>query len=233
MITLHHLNNSRSTRILWLLEELELPYELVPYQREDTRLAPNALKHIHPLGKAPILEDKVQAYAKKQPKQTQNVVLAESGAIIEYLIHQYDVSHKFKPLLGSKEWRAYLFWLHFAEGSAMPPLLLSLVFQSIPARSPMLVKPIAKGISQKVMQSFVQPNLDRHNALIEETLAQQAWFAGDKLTGADVQMSFVVEAIKARGDIVNYPHMQQWLEKVRARPAYQTALEKGGELVLG
>lgn len=224
-LKLHHLNNSRSTRIIWLLEELELDYELVKYEREDTRLAPDSLKHIHPLGKAPILQDEADG--------TQ-LTIAESGAIIEYILHRYDTSKRFSPdMTGSQEWIDYLFWLHFSEGSAMPPLLLNLIFNAIPDRSPTLIKPIAKGISKKVMQSFVQPNLNRHNSLIEDTLSQHAWFAGDKLTGADIQMSFIIEAIKARGGLNQYPHMSQWLDKVRSRPAYQAALQKGGELVLG
>lgn len=221
MLKLHHLNNSRSTRIIWLLEELGLDYELVKYEREDTRLAPDALKRIHPLGKAPILQDG-------------KLTIAESGAIIEYILHQYDIKNAFSPTtVGSQEWLDYLFWLHFAEGSAMPPLLLNLIFNAIPERSPRLIKPIAKGISKQVMKSFVQPNIDRHNALIEETLAKQPWFAGEKLTGADVQMSFIIEAIKARGGLDNLPNMKKWLNTVRARPAYKAALEKGGELELG
>lgn len=221
MLTLHHLNNSRSTRIIWLLEELGLEYKLETYQREESKLAPAKLKSIHPLGKAPILEDGA-------------TVIAESGAIIEYILHQYDADKRLSPeVVGSQEWLDYLFWLHFAEGSAMPPLLLSLIFNAIPERSPRLIKPIAKGISKKVMQGFVLPNIKDNMALIEKTLSQNTWFSGEKLTGADVQMSFIIEAVKARGNLTDYPKTKQWLETVHSRPAYQAALEKGGELVLG
>lgn len=230
MITLHHLNNSRSTRIIWLLEELDLEYELVKYYRGDNKLAPDHLKKIHPLGKAPILvDDTVLDGSKAADKFT----IAESGAIIEYLIHQYDTTHKLKPLVGSISWQQYLFWLHFAEGSAMPPMLIELVLKAAEKRSPRLIKPVVKGLASKVMQGFTSPNISRHNQLIEETLSSNEWFAGDKLTGADIQMSFLIEAIKARSDIEKYPHMKKWLTKVRNRPAYQTALQKGGELELG
>lgn len=228
MITLHHLNNSRSTRIIWLLEELGLDYKLVSYQRQDNQLAPDALKKIHPLGKAPILVD--------ESSNTNPLVIAESGAIIEYLIHNYDSNKQLAVEIGSQTWRDCTFWLHFAEGSAMTPLLFSLVLGKIPAKSPLVIRPIAKAISKGVMESFVQPNLDRHNDFIENHLAQNPWFAGEQITGADIQMSFVIEAISVRCDLPHrntYPNISKWLDKIRARPAYQAALQKGGELQLG
>lgn len=231
MITLHHLNNSRSTRIIWLLEELKLDYKLVSYQRQDNQLAPDALKKIHPLGKAPILVDD----ATSNPANP--LVIAESAAIIEYLIHNYDNNKQFAVEVGSQTWQTHTFWLHFAEGSAMTPLLFSLVFGKIPAKSPRIIRPIAKAISKGVMQSFVTPNLNRHNDFIEDHLANNPWFAGEQITGADIQMSFVIEAINVRCDLSQnpntYPNITQWLKKVRARPAYKTALKKGGELQLG
>ncbi|UJF25154.1 glutathione S-transferase [Suttonella sp. R2A3] len=224
MLKLHHLNNSRSTRIIWLLEELGVDYELVSYQRQADKLAPAALKKAHPLGRAPILEDE---------QDGEHISLAESGAIIEYLIETYDHSGTLRPNPGTKAWRDTIFWLHFAEGSAMPPLVMQLVFSEINNRAPKLMRFMTKAISKQVRQSFIKPNIQNNLVLIEQTLSHNAWFAGDKLTGADIQMSFVIEALAVRADEFDMPHALAWLDKVRARKAYQNALEKGGALKLG
>lgn len=225
MIRVHHLNNSRSQRVLWLLEELELPYEVVRYQRDaQTLLAPPELRRIHPLGKSPVLEDGER-------------VLAESAAILEYLAERYDGEHRYSPPpapLDAPERLRCRYWLHYAEGSAMPPLLLSLVFARLKrAPMPFFAKPVARGIADKAMASFVGPQLKLHLDYIEAELGRHAWFAGERFGIADIQMSFPVEAAVARagGD---RPHMQAFLERIHARPAYQRALERGGPFdVLG
>lgn len=223
MLTLHHLNNSRSTRIIWLLEELGLDYELKSYQRGADKLAPQSLKSVHPLGKAPILQD---------VQDGDTITIAESGAIIEYILTSYDTKRTYQPDIGSQAWRDCQFWLHFAEGSAMPPLVMSLVFGEIPKRAPFVIKPIASAIAKQVMKNFVTPSITSTVELIESTLAKHAYFAGDTLTAADFQMSFVVEALVSRAQFA-MPHARAWLAKVRARAAYQRALAKGGELKLG
>ncbi|QQQ03243.1 glutathione S-transferase [Lysobacter enzymogenes] len=219
MIKVHHLNNSRSQRVLWLLEELALPYEVVRYQRDPkTMLAPPELRAIHPLGKSPLVELDGQ-------------VLAESAAIIETLCERYDRGHALSPPpqpLDGEERRRYRYWMHYAEGSAMPPLLLSLVFSRIKsAPMPFFVKPIARGIADKAMTSFVGPQLALHLGYIESELGKHEWFAGERFTAADIQMSFPVEAAAARAG-AGRPRMQAFVERIHARPAYQRALEKGG-----
>jgi len=218
MITLHHLNNSRSQRILWMLEELELTYDIKFYQRnKKTMLAPEKLKDVHALGKSPVITD-------------EELVLAESGAIIEYLGQTYG-NGKFVPVLGSAEYRQYLYWLHFAEGSLMPPLLISLVLDKIKTSPmPFFAKPIAVGISIKVMKDFVAPNIDNNMLFIENHLKEHKWFAGNELSGADFQMSFPLEAAFARGLVdERYPLIQAYVKRIQALPAYKQALEKGGE----
>jgi glutathione S-transferase len=219
MIKVHHLNNSRSQRVLWLLEELQLPYEIVRYQRDPkTMLAPPELRAIHPLGKSPVVELDGQ-------------VLAESAAIIETLTERYDSQHQLSPSLHpleSEERTRYRYWLHYAEGSAMPPLLMSLVFARLKtAPMPFFAKPIARGIADKAMSSFVGPQLALHLGYIESELGRRPWFAGERFTAADIQMSFPVEAAAARAG-GKRPHTQAFVERIRARPAYQRAVEKGG-----
>lgn len=217
MITVHHLNNSRSQRILWLLEELGLPYEIVRYQRDpDTMLAPPALKAVHPLGKSPVITD-------------EGNTIAESGAIIEYLLERYG-DGRLMPPAGSKERLRYRFWLHFAEGSAMPPLLMSLVFSKIEAAPvPFFIKPVTRGIARRVRTSLIEPNLKAQLDYMESELARTPWFAGDEFTAADVQMSYAVEAAASRGALgQDRPHLSAWLQRIHARPAWQRALEKGG-----
>ncbi|MBS0427177.1 MAG: glutathione S-transferase [Proteobacteria bacterium] len=217
MITVHHLNNSRSQRVLWLLEELELPYEIVHYQRHpQTMLAPPELRQVHPLGKSPVVT-------------VDGLVLAESGAILETLTERYG-NGRLAPPAGSPEAVRYRYWLHYAEGSAMPPLLLKLVFDQIEkAKMPFFAKPIARGIAAKAKASFIQPQISTHLNFMEGELGKGAWFAGDAFTAADIQMSFPIEAAQARAGLnEKRPRLMAWLARIHARPAYQRALERGG-----
>jgi len=223
MITLHHLNNSRSQRILWLLEELGVPYEITRYQRDPkTMLAPPELRQIHPLGKSPVITDG-------------ELTVAESGAIIEYLADRYGAGNALCPAHGTAERRQCNYWLHYAEGSAMPPLLMKLVFNRVRhAPAPFFVKPIAKGIADKVETSFINPQLKLHLDYLESQLGTRDWFVGDTLTIADIQLSFPLEAFAARGGLgANYPNLSNFLDRIHARPAYQRALQQGGEYKLG
>jgi glutathione S-transferase len=218
MITVHHLNNSRSQRVLWLLEELGVPYEIKRYMRESqTMLAPPELRAVHPLGKSPVITDGGNT-------------IAESGAIIEYLVDCYG-NGRLIPAPGSPERLRYTYWLHFAEGSAMTPLLLKLVFDRIEA-APMLffVKPIARGISAKVKNAYIEPNLKRHLGFMEDELTARDWFAGSEFSAADIQMSFPLELSRARAGLdATRPHLVRFLERIHARPAYKSAVAKGGE----
>lgn len=217
MITVHHLNNSRSQRVLWLLEELGLPYEIVHHQRDpQTMLAPAALRAVHPLGKSPVLTDGAET-------------VAESGAIIEYLLEVHGAG-RLRPAPGTPEARRFTYWLHFAEGSAMPPLLLKLVFGRVQsAPMPFFVKPIAKGIAAKVLQSFVEPNLKAQLDFMEAELSTRPWFAGEDFSAADIQMSFPLEAAAQRAGLdASRPQLMDWLRRIHARPAYRRALERGG-----
>jgi glutathione S-transferase len=216
VITVHHLDNSRSQRILWLLEELDLPYEIRRYRRDEkTSLAPPELLRVHPLGKSPVITDG-------------DFTLAESGAIIEYLVERHGKGALIPPQ-GSPERLRYTYWLHFAEGTAMPPLVMKLVFNRIEnGPMPFFAKPIARGIARKVKAGFIDPNLERIVTYIEAELGRSGWFAGNAFTAADIQMSFPVEAAASR--VGARPNMAGFLERIHARPAYQRALEKGGEL---
>ncbi len=216
MLTVHHLNNSRSQRVLWLLEELGLPYEIKHYQRDaKTMLAPPELKAIHPLGKSPVITDGP-------------ATLAETGAIVETIVDAYG-GGRLKPPPGSEERLRWLYWIHYAEGSAMPPLLLKLVFTALPARAPGLVKGIVKGISNQALKSFVDPQLTAHFDYWEAELGTSEWFAGAEFSAADIMMSFPVEAAADRAGALNgRPRLKAFLEKIHARPAYRAALEKGG-----
>ena len=218
MITVHHLENSRSQRVLWLLEELGLPYEVKRYARDPkTMLAPPELAQVHPLGKSPVITDG-------------GVVVAESGAIVEYLVDTYGAASGLKPAAGTPAHRQYVYWLHFAEGSAMPPLLMKLVFDKVrSAPVPFFIKPVVKGVADQVMKSFVGPNLTRQFAYMESELAARPWFAGDSFSAADIQMSFPLEAGKARAGVgAEHPRLIDWLQRIHARPAYRRALERGG-----
>ena len=216
MITVHHLNNSRSQRVLWLLEELGVPYEVKRYERNaKTMLAPPELHAVHPLGKSPVITDGAHT-------------IAETGAIVDYLIATYGDGRLIPPT-GSEERLRYTYWLHFAEGSAMPPLVMTLVFGALPSRVPFFIRPVAKLISDNVQKSFLRPNIEAQLKLMETELGKSAWFAGDQLTGADVMMSFPVEAAGTRGGLGDAPKLKQWLASVHARPAYQAALKRGGQ----
>lgn len=217
MIVVHHLNHSRSQRVLWLLEELGLPYELRHYQRDPvTLLAPPSLRAVHPLGKSPVITDG-------------DLTVAESGAIVEYLVERHGAG-RLVPPAGSPERLRWTYWLHFAEGSAMPPLLLRLVFDRV-ARAPMpfFVRPIARGIARKVIGGFVQPTLTAQFDFMESELRTRAWFAGDEFSAADIQMSFPLEAAAQRAGLDGrHPALQDFLRRIHARPAYRRALERGG-----
>jgi glutathione S-transferase len=202
MIKVHHLENSRSQRILWLLEELGLPYEVVRYERDPkTMLAPPALKRVHPLGKSPVVEDQGKA-------------IAETGAIVEYIVEKAE--GRLGPPANRDSVLLYRHFLHYAEGSMMPPLLALLVVNRLgllgrPARKPLL-------------RMFGQ-----HLAWLEAELSTRAWFAGDEFTAADIMMSFPLEAARARAGLgADYPNLLDWLERIHARPAYAAALKKGG-----
>lgn len=221
MILVHHLNNSRSQRILWLLEELGLDYEIRRYQRDPaTMLAPASLKAVHPLGKSPVITDG-------------DLTLAESGAIIEYLVERYG-NGRLVPKAGTPEKLRYTYWMHFAEGSAMPPLLLKLVFgRMAKADMPFFVKPIVRAVSRRVIESFIQPNIDRILDYMEAELGKSPWFAGGEFTAADIQVCFPLEAAAARGGLdKSRPKLMAFLERVHSRPAYKRAIERGGEYEL-
>ena len=216
MITVHHLNDSRSQRVLWLLEELGVPYEVKRYQRDArTMLAPAALKAIHPLGKSPVLDD----------GETR---MAETGAIIEYLLETHPASG-LRPAAGTAEARRFTYWLHYAEGSAMTPLLLKLIFTAIPGRVPFLARGVAKGISRAMDANMIGPQITAHTAYWEAELSRSEWFAGDAFSAADIMMSFPVEAAGSRiGYGADKPRLKAFLQKIHARPAWQRALERGG-----
>ena len=218
MITVHHLENSRSQRVLWLLEELEMPYEVKRYERDrKTSLAPPDLLKVHPLGKSPVITDGA-------------ITVAETGAIVEYLVDK--AGGALRPEPGSADQRRYSYWTHFAEGSAMPPLVMALVFQKLrSAPMPFFARPIARAIADKVMQGFVQPNLDRNLAFMDSELSDRGWFAGRSFSAADVMMSFPVEAALSRSGrdaTARAPRLAEFLERIRKRPAWQRALERGG-----
>jgi glutathione S-transferase len=217
MITVHHLNNSRSQRVLWLLEELGLPYEIKKYQRNaQTMLAPPELLQVHPLGKSPVITDG-------------DITVAESGAIIEYVLERYG-DGRLVPAAGTLERLRWRYWLHFAEGTAMSPLLLKLIFERIKVtKMPFFAKPVARGIANKVLEAMVDPNLKRQLDFMEAELGKSEWFAGDEFSAADIQMSFPVEASAQRAGLdASRPKLMAYLKRIHARPAYKKALERGG-----
>ena len=215
MLTVHHLNNSRSQRVIWLLEELGVPYEVKRYERDaKTLLAPPELRAVHPLGKSPVVTDGART-------------VAETGAIVEYLVDEFGQGRLIPPA-GTEERLRYTYWLHFAEGSAMPPLVMTLLFSEIPKRAPALIRPIARMIGSNVQSAYLRPMLDAQLALMEAELGRGAWFAGDEFTAADVMMSFPVEAAGSRGGLGRNSKLEQWLARIQARPAYQAALKAGG-----
>jgi glutathione S-transferase len=217
VITVHHLDHSRSQRVLWLLEELEVPYELVTYTRDPkTLLAPPSLQKIHPLGKSPVITDG-------------DVTVAESGAILEYIVETYG-NGRLVPAANTPAYRHYRYFMHYAEGSLMPYLLLTLIFNRVrDAPVPFFVKPIAKKIADKVTGDFIAPNLTRHLQFLGDHLATHTWFAGPELTVADIQMSYAVEAIVSRGKHLDVsPKILELAKRMQERPAFKRAVEKGG-----
>lgn len=215
MIIIHHLEDSRSQRVIWLLEELGLDYEVRRYARDpETMLAPPELKEIHPLGKSPVLAD-------------EGIIVAETGAIVEYLLDTYG-NGRLRPSPGTPEGRAFTYWVHYAEGSAMPPLLLKLVFQRLPENAPALVRPVVKSISARAQEGFVDPQLAAHIGYWAEHLEETGWFAGEAFSAADIMMSFPIEAAALRGNAAVYPPVADFLERIHDRPAYKRALERGG-----
>ena len=217
MITVHHLNNSRSQRVLWLLEELGQPYDIEKYRRDaTTMLAPPELRRVHPLGKSPVLTDDGQT-------------IAETGAIVEYLLERYGQG-RLVPAPGTPERLRWRYWLHFAEGSAMPRLLLKLIFERIKvAPMPFFAKPIAKLIANRVLSTMVDPELTRQLDFMEAELGRSEWFAGPEFSAADIQMSFPVEAAAQRAGLdASRPKLMAFLARIHARPAYRRALERGG-----
>jgi glutathione S-transferase len=217
VITVHHLNDSRSQRVLWLLDELDLPYAIERYRRDPaTMLAPPELRKVHPLGKSPVIVDG-------------DTTVAESGAIVEYLVERYG-GGRLAPASGTPERLRYSYWLHFAEGSAMPPLLLKLIFARLPKTPmPFFARPVARAIAAKVLAGFVDPNLQRQLDFMEAELARSSWFAGEEFSAADIQMSFPLEAAASRAGLdASRPRLFAFLERIHARPAYRRALERGG-----
>jgi len=206
MIKVHHLNQSRSQRVLWLLEELGLDYEIVPYTRDpETRLAPPALKAVHPLGKSPVIEDGGR-------------VVAESGTIIEYLTETYGKG-KMMPAPGTDEYWRYKHFLHFAEGSAMLPLMLFLYTNRL-------------GDAGKPLHERIFGEIDNHFSYLNQELEGREFLVGDALTGADIQNGFVLENPYAMGLLEQYPNLKRYIEMIHSRPAYARAIERGGTPVM-
>ena len=218
MITVHHLENSRSQRVLWLLEELGLPYEVRRYERDPaTLLAPAALRRVHPLGKSPVIDD-------------DGLVVAETGAIVEHLCGLAGADGPLAPPPAGPARVRWSYWLHYAEGSAMPPLVMKLVFSVMPRRAPALLRPLVRGVAARAQAGFVDPQLRLHMAWWEQSLAETGWFAGPAFSAADVMMSFPLEAAASRaGLLAEHPLCADWLGRVHARPAYRRGLERGGD----
>jgi len=225
MITVHHLENSRSQRIVWLLEELGVDYQIEHYQRDPaTMLAPDSLKRLHPLGKSPLITD----------DETDNVAVAESGAIIETLLARFDPDGHLSPPLDSPERQDYVFWLHHAEASGMPPLVMRLIFSRLGKPPvPALVRPLGRRFANGVEKQYLGPEISRLRDFWEHSLAQHTWFAGDRFSAADIQMSFPVLALSGRGGLAGQPNLTAFLDRCRSREAYQRAIARGGELTLG
>lgn len=220
MLTVHHLNNSRSQRVLWLLEELDVTYEIVRYQRQPSMFAPKELRAIHPLGKSPVIADNGN-------------IIAESGAIVEYIVDTYG-NGRLIPASKTPERLRYTYWLHYAEGSAMPLLLQKLLFTLGPRRAPALMRPFVKAVFDQPLKQLIDPQLKQHIGFWEGELSKTEWFAGDDFTAADVQMSFPLEAASARAGLdESYPKAMAFLKRIHARPAYIRALEKGGPYQIG
>ena len=207
MITVHHLNDSRSQRVLWLLQELGVPYEIKHYQRNaQTRFAPPELIAVHPLGKSPVITD-------------EGVTVFESGAIIDYLIRHHGNGH-LQPATHTQDFEVYQQWMHYAEGSAMLPLLLKLYVSRL-------------GEAGAPLSPRIEGEISNHLGFVNQSLAGKDWLVGNTITGADIQMSFVGEIAGARGNRERYPHIEAWVKRFQARPAYRKAIERGGPYAYG
>ena len=216
MFTIHHLNNSRSQRVIWLLEELGFAYQIKSYQRDPvTMLAPDELKKVHPLGKSPVLEH-------------EGKVIAETGAIFDYILNIYG-NGPLNPNLSTSEGLAMNHWIHYAEGSAMPPLLMKLVFDRLPERAGSFIRPIVRKVRDKAIKTFIGPQIANHTKYWADALTKNEWFAGSKFTAADIMMSFPLEALTSRSPDTIPQVIQDFVAKIHARPAYQAALKNGGE----
>ena len=217
MLTVHHLERSRSHRVLWLLEELEVPYEIVSYRRDPkTYLAPPELAKVHPLGKSPVITN-------------DGDTVAESGAILEYVVERFGKG-RLAPEPGTPEHLRYRYFMHYAEGTLMPPLLVAFICGRVKeAPLPFFAKPIARKVADGVTQRFVEPNLRTHIRFLEETLERSQWFAGDAFTAADVQMSYPVEGLLTRaGALTVGPKVRSFVDRILERPAFARAVAKGG-----
>jgi glutathione S-transferase len=215
MITVHHLNNSRSQRVLWLLEELGLRYDVRRYERDKrTMLAPPELRKVHPLGKSPVITD-------------EDRTLAETGAIIDYILERYGEG-RLIPRPGSDDRLRYTYWMHYAEGSAMTPLLLKLVFTRMPQQAPALLRGIVQTVASKANARLADPQIRTHLDYWDNELSKSEWFAGNEFSAADIMMSFPLEAAAARADAKSRPMVKAFLDRIHARPAYQAALKTGG-----
>jgi len=222
MIIVHHLNNSRSQRVLWLLEELNLPYEIKRYERDPKTIrAPKSLRDVHPLGKSPVITDG-------------EITVAESGAIIDYLVRRY-AKDQLIPQEDSAEFRAYQYWMHYSEGSLMPPLLMRMLFDKVKTSPmPFFIKPVAKMIADKVLSTFVNPEISLNMGYVDQYLSEHQWFTGEQLSGADFQMSFPLEASVASGTLGDkYPNILAYVQRFQARDAYRKALAEGGDYAYG
>lgn len=216
MIIVHYLEKSRAHRALWLLEELGLDYEVKTYRRTGDYRAPESLKAVHPLGKSPVIEDDGR-------------IVAESGAITEYLVEKYG-GESLRPAAGTEERLRYTYWMHYAEGSAMPLLVMKLIFSRLPAQMPFFLRPVARMISGGVNSRLIDPQLADHLALWKAELARDGYFAGRAFSAADIAMSFPVEAGLTRiADGQDVSVLRRWLEAIRARPAYRRAIARGGD----
>ena len=214
MITVHHLENSRSQRILWLLEELGVPYDIKFYKRDKQLLAPPELKAVHPLGKSPIITDNGRT-------------VAETGAIMDYLLSGYGAG-RLVPPVGTDARLSYTYWMYAAEGTFMTPLLLKLVAEGIRQRTPWPVKPVGWAIAGGLEKTLVKGQLAAILDLWDATLTQSPWFAGVDFTAADIMMSFPVEVAVARAGAGRRPRLRAWVDAIHARPAYEAALARGG-----
>ncbi len=215
MLIVHHLNNSRSQRVLWLLEELAVPYEVKHYQRDSkTMLAPSELRAVHPLGKSPVITHGDR-------------VIAETGAIVTYLVDNFG-DGRLMPAGGTEDRLRYIYWLHFAEGSAMPPLVMTLLLKEMSKKAPAIVRPVARMIASAVQKGYTGPTIAAQLDYIESELTAAPWFAGGAFSAADIMMSFPLEAASDRIGLGKRTRTRDWLARIHDRPAYKAALEKGG-----